>query len=131
MDPDTAATEARFTQPRSILVQIAALLLAPLAWAVHMAVSYALVPMVCQRGAGALALHLTSAIGLAIALLGLLLAWRTWRAAGRGWRATGHEAIDRARFLSVTGLLLGGYVTVILLLQAALSFGLDPCEGLR
>lgn len=125
MDADTA--EHRFSQPRGIVRLWAGLLLAPAAWAVQMGISYALVPALCRADAGRTAIYVVGFAGLAVALAGLYFAFLNWRDAGKGWRATGKKAVDRARFMAVTGLLLGGYVTVIIVLQLALSFGLDHC----
>jgi hypothetical protein len=129
MSADTNADRAehRFSQPKGIARLWAGLLLAPAAWAVQMGISYALVPALCQAGAGRTAIFIVGFAGLAIALVGVWFAFLNWRDAGKGWRATGKEAVDRARFMAVTGLLLGGYVSVVIVLQLALSFGLDHC----
>jgi hypothetical protein len=120
--------EHAFRQPGRIASLWAGLLLPPFAWALQMAISYAAVPWLCRLGASRALLVAVPVGGLAVALAGLFVAYRNWRAAGSGWRATGKSAVDRARFMSLAGLLLGGYVSAIIVLQLGLTLGLDVCE---
>ena len=119
--------ERRFREPRGIARLWAGLLLAPAAWALQMAATYAVIPALCRANASGALLVVISGLGLLVALGGLAFAFLNWRDAGKGWRATGKAAVDRARFMAVTGGLLAAYVTVIIAVQLALSAGLDHC----
>jgi hypothetical protein len=129
MSRDHSQAERHFNEPKGIALLWAGLLLAPAAWALQFAVIYALVPWLCRIGAGELPLLIASVVGAIVGIVGVVLAFNNWRRAGSGWRATGNAAVDRARFFAVTGLLLGGYVVAIMLLQAAVTFGTDVCQG--
>lgn len=120
--------EQAFRTPGRLASLWAGLLLPPAAWAVQMAISYAAVPWLCRFGASRALLVVVAVGGLAVALAGVFLAWRNWRDAGGGWRATGKGAVDRVRFMALAGLLLGGYVAAIIVLQLGLTLGLDVCE---
>jgi hypothetical protein len=129
MSTDPSAAERHFSEPRGIVLLWAGLLLAPAAWALQFAVIYALVPWLCRSGAGELPLLIASLVGAAVGIVGVVLAFNNWRRAGSGWRATGNAAVDRARFLAVTGLLLGSYVVAIIVMQAAVMLGTGVCQG--
>lgn len=127
MNDASASAEERFREPRAIVRLWIGVLLAPAAWAAQMAAGYAVLPWLCANDTARFVPIAIGGVGLVLALAGVLVAFANWRAAGRGWRATGRAAVDRARFMAVTGLLLGTYVSAIIVLQLALSVGLDPC----
>src|SRR3569832_2478496 len=81
-----------------------ALFVAPIAFAINLAIAYPLVPWACAHQQHIL-LHLVNAVFLLVALFGVWHGWRLWRAHAS---AAGSDAGDHAsqeQFLGVTGAL--------------------------
>ncbi len=101
---------------------------APLAWSLHLLVSYTLVPPICWDG-GIIALHLISLALAAVALAAGLIAWREWRQT----RASGQEDIhgtgSRPGFMALFGVFASVIFFVGILLIWAPIFVVNPCEG--
>lgn len=81
------ALERQARSGRSILLSLIVLLGAPLAWAAHLGIGYALVNWSCERGSTTL-LHVLTGLLLAAAIACTLLGWREW---SRWRRARPHE----------------------------------------
>jgi len=112
---------------RRITLLVLAVFLAPFAAMLHLQLSYMDVRHAC-RSASELRLHLESAVLLAVALVGVLLAWRGWHAVGATWPADegGHDG--RSRFLFLAGLLLGALFSLVIVAQWLAVFLLAPCQ---
>src|SRR5690348_13255577 len=105
----------------------AGILGAPTAWAAELQVSYAFVPWTCLHGHHWV-LHLFTAIFVAISILCGILCFSEWRHVGGG-SAEGSAGgpIERTRFLALTGLMVSGMFTLLILAQGTASFFLNPC----
>lgn len=103
--------------------------LPPLAWVIQAAVNYALVPWLCRWERGTLLIHAVSAVALLLALVGMGLSWHEWRRHGGGsLLAAGSGLHERPRFMALWGLLLGGFLSAVILVQALPGFVVPPCE---
>lgn len=122
VDPRTAVVERR-----RISLLALALFLAPFAAMLHLQLSYMDVRHAC-RHASELRLHLESAVLLAIALIGVLVAWRGWHAVGATWPADEGGPEGRSRFLFLTGLLLSALFSLVIVAQWLAVFLLAPCQ---
>lgn len=98
----------------------------PAAWAIHLAVSYALVQPACTRGIGFL-FYVASIATLAVAAAGGVIAWRSWRDS----RETDEQGLQgfggRAGFMAMFGLLANIYFFGGILLESVPLLFLDPC----
>lgn len=104
----------------------AGVLLPPVAWVVHLSITYAMASFVCHPPV-TWPLYLVS-----VAALGLSL-WGGW--ISRGIRqASADETGDapnstaRARFMAQSGLLLSGIFSLAILAQTIPMFVLEPCR---
>ena len=126
----------------------------PVAWFLHLLVSYLLVSyptvqVTCAAG-GNLLLHLVTVVATAAALTGGVMAWRAWQrlrngeAVGRlsrhGLRPTPHalrhagEDVSRAeppggrnRFMALYGVLSSSYFFLVILAQWLPVLTMSPC----
>lgn len=165
------ALERQARSGRSILLSLVVLLGAPLAWAAHLGIGYALVNWSCERGSTTV-MHVLTGLLLAVAMACTLLGWREWSR----WRsARPHEhwhpptaapshdnpawareaayelrdpeleeerdvdrnrgrqpdpaqtALQRARFVSLAGLMLSAFFVAVMIAQWIPMLLLDPC----
>jgi uncharacterized membrane protein YidH (DUF202 family) len=103
------------------------LLIAPVAFLANLEIAYALVSTACGSRT-TLPLHLVNAASLVLALVGGLMAWRTWNEVGRAWPDGEPGPIGRSRFLASVGLMLTGICVLVILAQWTAVFLLDPCQ---
>lgn len=170
-DSEAHTLERQARSARGILVSLVVLLGAPLAWAAHLGIGYAMVNWSCARGSMAL-MHGLTGVLLALAMASALLGWREW---SRWRRAEPHEhwhpptaapsmdnpawareaayerrdpeleeerdvdrnrgrqpdpaqtALQRARFLSLAGLMLSVFFVAVMIAQWIPMLLLDPC----
>jgi hypothetical protein len=108
------------------VAQLTGVLLPALAFLLNLEIEYVVVPWSCANDAN-MAVRLVPIALLIVALVGGLVAWREWTAAGRGWPADDHGVIARARFLAVLGLLSSGLFTMLIIAQWMPSFFFGPC----
>ena len=123
----TVDTDTSIPDSRHIRMLWAGLLLAPLAFLANLEIGYALVPVACGSGT-TWPLHLVNAASLAIALVGGLIAWRSWNAVGRVWPDGEAGPLGRSRFLGSMGVLLAGFCALVILAQWTAVFLLNPCQ---
>ncbi|WP_157265726.1 hypothetical protein [Azohydromonas aeria] len=123
-----SASPQRPLEGRHLLRLWLGLLLPGVGWALQLAVNYAAVPWLCDAGRSRLWLLAPTLGALVLAALGLAIAWRLWRGSGGGWEAAGGEHADHTRFMSLCALLLGGFVSLLILLQALPGAWLTPCD---
>jgi hypothetical protein len=104
------------------------LLLAPIAWAVHFALSYGLV-YPAARWQSKASLHLVALAAGLFALASIALGWRGLRNSRRG-SAVDEAQRDRTRFLASCACLAGAFFLIAILAQtvpvAMLSLGGRP-----
>jgi hypothetical protein len=98
------------------------IVVAPLVFLTSLSAAYALVPWMCAKQSTAW-LHAVPAIGLLLVTIGLLTAWRDWRALA----SETDTRVLRRRFLAGVSLGEGGLFAVALIVQWAVLAGLSPC----
>jgi hypothetical protein len=103
------------------------LLLAPAAFLLNLEMAYALVPQACSSGTRLLT-HVVHAVCLVLTILGGLTALRRWRLHGETWPGGGGGRVSRSRFMSGLGLLLSGFIAMVIVAQWIPSFVLTPCD---
>ena len=101
--------------------------LAPAAFFVHLQLTYVLVPWACVRR-GEPMIHLAGALSVVLAVIGALVAWRTWQRAGRADPGEGGGAMPRTRLLGVLGLGMSLMFALLLIGQWMTAFFLSPCQ---
>jgi hypothetical protein len=120
--------EQRYTSPRGLAELWAGIVLAPLAWSVHLSVSYFLAGVVCHRPWN-LALPAASILLAGVALIGARFAWRNYTATGREWPQGDLDGVlIRSRFLAVGGLLLSALSVLLIFAQTIPMLVLSPCS---
>lgn len=99
------------------------LLGAPLAFALLLSVSYALVPWACveQRG---FVLHAVSALAVAVGIFAGWTAWRAWREEST---KGGDPIAERRRFLALSAVLLSAFFLLVILVLEIPNLILEPC----
>jgi hypothetical protein len=112
---------------RAPVAQWVGMFLAAATFAVHLEVSYNLVPWECARG-GELMIHLVDVAAVLLSLAGTIVAWRVWRRAGRDEPAEGGGSVLRTSFLGVCGLGFSAIVTLVLFAQWVAAFFISPCQ---
>lgn len=88
--------------------------------------AYALVPLACATRQPGL-LHVASAVALSLTLVGGLIAWRDWRAAGHVVAGEG-ESGARSRFLALVGLLVSSMFALVLVAAWFTALVVPACQ---
>jgi hypothetical protein len=122
-----AAEADRTDRHGGLLTQWLGLALAPAAFAVHLQIGYSLVPWACLRQ-NSVWVHVSGALSVALALLGVWFAWRAWHDNGGGDPTEKYGAEPRARFLGVMGVTTSAVLALILAAQWAAVFVISPCQ---
>jgi len=99
----------------------------PLVWLIYMEVGYALTPLACA-GQNKTAISMTLIAALAITLAIALLAWRSWRLAADGVPDRETRALDRSRFMALSGLGLSALSLLAVLASAIPIYLLGACD---
>ena len=109
-----------------VLLQWVAFLGAPVVWSGAFFVSYALVPTICQRG-GLWILQVIPMVGFLLILGAGGLAWRNWnRLAGQ--EGDPERRVERARFMALSGMVLGVGFGLLMIAQVIPTFAIHPCR---
>jgi hypothetical protein len=116
-------------EPRGIATLWFAMLAGPVAWFTGLNLNYSLVRLACAKGS-LVSLHLVSALTLALAVSGGVVAWREWRRVGGGWPGEGGDPRARSRFMAVIGLMSSALFSVVILAQWVAQLILNPCVGI-
>lgn len=116
----------RFARGKGVVALWVGFLGGPAVWFFHLVVSYSLVRYVCFTGAMWL-MHLTTAVSLLAVGAVIGLAWRNWQQAGRPMDAGGEGMEGRSRFMALIGLLFAVSSLLLVVVQGAPNFVLDPC----
>lgn len=119
MPADTAHPLLRYP-----LLLWAGWVLGPLAWSLHLMVSYALVGWVCRSGHGWV-LHAVTVATLVPALGGALIARIQWHAAGRANLAP--RQVARTRLLAFGGMVVALLSAAVILAEEIANVVLSPC----
>lgn len=103
------------------------LLAAPLAWTLHLFISYGLVPVTCDRGSKLLLGVVTGAA----AIISVAAAWVSWRI----WQRTRMDSTTelggvrgRDAFLGLAGAALSLLFLALILVEGIPDIFLDPCR---
>jgi hypothetical protein len=104
-----------------------AIVIGPLAWLMFLEAAYALVPWACRRPtAGMIALVGASVVALALASVGLVSAWQTWRHVRGDVPTT--AVIARTRFMALTALGTSALFVLIVVAGMLPLLLLPPCS---
>ena len=100
------------------------------AWALHLVLSYSLVPAACAAGLGYLLYLGIVGTGI-IALAAVLVSWRALRLTrgmseenGNGERLT----VQRVRFMALSGIAMSAFFLAVILAQSVPILAQDPCS---
>ena len=99
------------------------------AWAVHTALGYPLVPLVCSSGLSILLYLLSVLTGLVAAAAGVV-SWRTWKAAGGASAGNFVGSDTRTGFMAFTGVLASGFFVLAIIMATVPMILIDPCSGI-
>lgn len=122
---DVLESERRWTTGRALLTLWSAVLLGPIAWILHLNVSYAVATLACAGGR--MILIATTLLTLAIAAAGGWIGWRVWSEIGPGSETDG-SVIGRSRFMGAGGLALSVLFAVVILVQSIPPILYTSCE---
>lgn len=112
---------------RAPVAQWVGLFLAPAAFALHLQITYSLVPWACVRH-GDIWIHVSGVVSVLLALAGSIVAWRVWMRAGRKVPGEGGGSLPRTRFMGAVGLGMSAMLTLLLFAQWVAAFFLSPCQ---
>lgn len=100
-----------------------------IAWIVHILLAYALVPVACLLEME-IVLYAVSLVTAVVALASVLVSWRIWRKAEQTNSPESHVVTPRtARFMGLSGILLGGLFLGAIFAQTIPMFLQDSCEA--
>jgi hypothetical protein len=108
---------------------LAALLIAPAAFAAGFQAMYAMTPWACYHRQWSAILHVIPVLTLAGIASAFRLAMASWRAAGAGWPGESSSVHARDRFLGLAGMVFSAFLSLIALAQWLPVFLLSPCLG--
>lgn len=114
--------EQYFSQPAGFFKLWAGVLIGPIAWALHLQISYMLVPWACENG-WQFIMHLVTLGSLGLAIVGGLIAWSNLKRTGM--QNGGNEG--SSRFLAYTGLLSSGLFMAVIIAQGIPNFIVSAC----
>jgi hypothetical protein len=122
----TAADERGwFSSPPGIAALWTGILAGPLAWALDLTASYALVKWTCG-GRYTFVLHLITIGALLVTAAGAALSWRALQHAPAG-TDDGPRPIDRGRFMALLGLVVCALFALAMIGNAIPRLMLDAC----
>lgn len=103
------------------------ILAGPVAWMLHLGINHALVSWSCGV-AHPLAFHLVTLVTLALSLAGLGVARRSHQRLGQeSTDDSAGDVHDRSRFMTLGGLALSAFFTLVIVAQWLPTLLLDPC----
>jgi hypothetical protein len=115
-----------FSSPSGIAALWAGILAGPVAWALDLTISYAIVKWTCggQRTA---VLHLITIAALLMTSGGAAASWRALQQAPAGSSDDGPRSIDRGRFMALLGLVCCALFALAMIGNAIPRLMLDAC----
>ena len=111
---------------RDVLLWLA-VLAGPLAWAAQLQINYALAPTACALG-GKTFLHLVSLGMFLVAAAGAFLAWLWWKKLPEGSTEMGDAEGSRARFMALSGMVLGVFFALVIVAAEIPNWTLRVCD---
>lgn len=127
------STETRTTrsEPVSQLSLWFGLLGGAAAWAAHLVLAYALVPLACARGLEIL-LYATIPLTMVVAIAAIAFAWRGWsrvRELADETDENGNRLVSqRVRFMALSGLAMSTYFLFVIVAQSVPIITQSPCD---
>jgi hypothetical protein len=112
---------------RAPVAQWVGMFLAPASFAVHLEVTYNVIPWACVRG-GELWVHVVDVLALLLSLVGTVVAWRVWQRTSPEAPSEAGGSVPRTSFLGACGLGFSAIVSLVLLAQWVASFFISPCQ---
>lgn len=109
------------------MAQWASIVASPLVFLANLSLAYALVPVAC-RSQRDIALHVASAIALALTLVAWMLAWHALRKSELPEQAA-KDTAARTQFLSRIGVWVSALIALAVALQWSTQWLLAPCIG--
>jgi hypothetical protein len=104
-----------------------ALLGGPVAWSAHLLASYPLVRVACNAN-NEMILHSVTIVTVALAALAGFVGWREWHRLDREAESEAEALVlRRARFMALSGAVLGGFFAVVTIAEGLPVFFGDPC----
>jgi hypothetical protein len=103
------------------------ILAGPVAWALDLTISYALVKWTCATQRTSV-LHLITLLSLATVGLGVLVAWRSLRQTAHVTAPGQDQARQRARFMATLGLASSGLFAIAIVAGAIPEWLIDACQ---
>ena len=116
----------RFTRWPGLLSLSLGVLLGPTIALINQEAIYAVNMWACGHGISA-TMHIAPAVCLAIAVGAAILAYRDWRAVGGGVEDEEGTVETRTRFLSLLGITISVFSSLVIIAQWAAIFVFDPC----
>lgn len=102
------------------------LLAAPVAWALDLTISYAIVPWTCSSQQ-IFVLHVVTLGALAMTAGGAAASWTALQRAPATAVDDGPRPIDRGRFMALLGLLVSAFFGLVMIANAVPRVMLDAC----
>lgn len=101
------------------------------AWAAHLVLAYALVPLACAQGLEIL-LYATIPLTMVVAIAAIVFAWRGWsrvRERANETDENGNRLISqRVRFMALSGLAMSTYFLFVIVAQSVPIITQSPCD---
>jgi hypothetical protein len=116
-----------FVSPQGIAAVWLGVLAGPVAWALDLTVSYAIVQWTCGGGPHVV-LHLISVVSLLIVGGGALASWRALGLASAEERDDGARPDEWGRFMALLGLVMCALFAVVVIAGAIPRLVLDACH---
>lgn len=117
---------ASHVERRDVLLWIG-VLAGPVAWALHEQVSYMMAETACHSGT-VIYQHLATLGTLAVALAGVLIAWRRLQRAPEGSTEKGDPRASRIHFMALAGVTCGAWFALAILAAWIPNLILGPCQ---
>ena len=104
-----------------------AVLAGPLAWAAQLQINYALTPTACALG-GKTFLHLVSLVAFLVAVAGAFVGWLWRKKLPAGSTERGDAEASRARFMALSGMILGVFFALVIVALEIPNWALRVCD---
>jgi hypothetical protein len=121
-----ARWEAEWSEPRRLIELWAGVLLPPVAWALHLTLTYMLSAFACDPP-WVFSFHVVSILALAMSLYGGWIGWRLWARVQDGPENEG-GSVGRSRFMAISAVALSALFALVILAQWFPSFIIEPCR---
>lgn len=118
--------ERYYAGHRGIATLVLGTLLPPVAWMLHLSVSFTVATALCDVSIQWV-LHLLTAGTLAVSLTGGWLALRNWHATGDDTNPDEGGTLARSKFLALAGMASCAFFTLAILAAAAANIMVGPC----